>query len=140
MLNTQVIGRIGEDATMRKVNDGTVIKFSVAHNSKYIDKKTGEIVENVTWLNCFYWRKKESNLLKYLVKGQELFVTGIPKPQLYIDKNGNPHVDFSLTVEKLEFVGSKPSSPENQEKPTLSTNKNEAVAQEKEPSPDSSPF
>lgn len=108
-LQTTVVGSLGGDAIVKKVNDKIAINFSVAHNERYVDRATGVVTEEVTWLNCTIWRKEMTELVSYLKKGQLVHLQGKPAPKVFRDKKGEARVDFALIVHDLKLLGKNTS-------------------------------
>lgn len=67
-LNIQIIGRIGQDATVRQVKDYFAISFSVAVSEK---RKEDNYV--TAWFNCTYWTKSDK-IAQYITKGKLISV------------------------------------------------------------------
>lgn len=67
-LNIQVVGRLGQDAIVRKVQDYNAISFSVAVSEK---RKEDQYV--TTWMNFTYWTKSDK-IANYLTKGKLISV------------------------------------------------------------------
>lgn len=105
MLKCTLIGRLGADATVRYHNDQQAITFSVVHNEKYKDKN-GVKHEKSVWANCVMWRGQDTTISKYLTKGLQVYLEGIPGMKTYTTKEGHTGIDFSIRVDKLEFLGS----------------------------------
>ena len=106
MLRTQVIGRVGKDATVKEINGRFVINFSLAVNERTVNPNTGEVSEETTWFNCALWRNEMSKLWEYLKKGQEVYLEGKPSYRIYKKSDNRPGLDISIKVEKVELVGS----------------------------------
>ena len=106
LLETKVIGNLGADCLVKKVNGKTAINFSVAYNERYVDAD-GVVNENTTWINAAIFQKQETALIKYLKKGQLVYLSGTPKVNLYRDKQGEPKIDFSLLVRDIKLLGGK---------------------------------
>ena len=103
-LNTQVIGRIGKDATVKDVNNMSVISFSIAHKEEW-KAKDGSKQEKTIWINCSYWKNKgKTKLADYIKKGDTLFVEGIPTSRAYLDKQGNAIAQLELRITNLKFI------------------------------------
>ena len=111
MLKTTLIGNLGADAVVRHHNGNQAIGFSVAHNEKYKDAQ-GVIHEKTLWVNCTYWRSKDTNLLQYLKRGQLVYLEGTPSTSVYRNKSGEPTADFSLRITNLQLLGSSSHKPE----------------------------
>ena len=74
-----VTGNLGRDAERKAMNDGTaVLKFSVA-DSQGKDKPA-------IWWNCDLFGKRAESLAQYLVKGQQVTVTGTLSEREYEGK------------------------------------------------------
>jgi single-strand DNA-binding protein len=64
-------GNLGRDCKTNNVGGTAVCNFAVAVKSGYGDK------EQTLWLDCALWGKKaESRLPEYLLKGQQVVVSG----------------------------------------------------------------
>lgn len=64
-------GNIGGDVKVNNVGGTAVANFSVAMTAGFGDKKT------TIWLQCSLWGKQaESKLVDYLVKGQQVALSG----------------------------------------------------------------
>ncbi len=116
-----VTGNIGQAAKVQEVNGNRSINFSIAINRKYADKD-GVIIEKTKWINCTYWRRKDSSIevAKFLTAGTKVLVEGELDVHLYQDKDNKTQASIDLNVQYLELLGSKPkeaSEPEaNQDK------------------------
>lgn len=62
--NIQIVGRIGQDATIRQVQDYYAISFSVA-----VSEKRKNDQQATAWFNCTYWVKSDK-IAQYLTKGK----------------------------------------------------------------------
>lgn len=97
-MNTLTIaGRLGKDAIIRHLHDGTAVaSFSVA-----VDKRTpGEKIP--LWVDCRLWRERAQKLAPYLLKGTPVCVTGEADVHAFEGK-----AYLSLSVANLTFLGSK---------------------------------
>lgn len=65
-------GNLGRDAEVRHLDSGTpVCNFNVAAKSGFGER------EQTLWIRCALWGKRaESGLVQYLVKGQQVAVSG----------------------------------------------------------------
>ena len=111
MLKSTVIGNLGAHAKVRNVNGVKAISFSVAHNEQYKDSE-GVKHEKTLWVNCTFWRTKETNLIKFLKKGQLVFVEGTPSVGVYRNKEGIYVADYQLRVTNIQLLGSRSDDDE----------------------------
>lgn len=103
MLQTTVIGHLGNDAIQKEVNGKKVANFSVAHTEKY---KTGDgsPTERTTWLECAYWNEA-LGVVPYLKKGILVYVQGSPIVETYVSKEGVTKAAFRLRVNNIQLLG-----------------------------------
>lgn len=104
MLKADVIGHIGQDATVNNVNGKVVINFSVCHTEKYKDKN-GVDTSKSTWLSCSYWSDRTA-IVQYLKKGTQVYVCGQPDAKTYSGKNGEAIPQLTLRVQSIQLLGS----------------------------------
>lgn len=109
MLNLQVIGNLGRDASVERGNRGEFVSFSVAHSYKYTDQQ-GQQINATTWLSCIMNGKQEK-LLPFLKKGTKVFCSGTMSTRLYRDRSNQPQVGINLNVQHLELCGQAQTLP-----------------------------
>lgn len=99
-------GNIGGDVKINNVGGTAVANFSVAMTAGYGDKKT------TIWLQCSLWGKQaESKLVDYLVKGQQVALSGEFSMREH-DSKQYPQ----LRVSTIDLIGGK-SEGNSQPKP-----------------------
>jgi len=112
MIKLQVIGHLGQDATVNNVNGKTVINFSVAHSEKFKNKEGAEVNKSV-WVSCAYWTDK-TNVSLYLKKGTQIYAEGVPEAKTYRNQTTNEIVpQLSLRVTNIQLLSNKSSQQEN---------------------------
>jgi single-strand DNA-binding protein len=104
MIKMQIIGFIGQDATINNVNGKSVINFSVAHSEKYKNKDGLEVDKSI-WANCAYWSDR-INVAMYLKKGTQVYVEGIPEVKTYTNKNNEVIPQLQIRVASLNLLSS----------------------------------
>lgn len=99
MLKLDIIGNIGKDATVTKLDSGTTaVSFSVAHSFKV----KGE--NQSTWVRCTKWIQPggEDKISQYIRKGEKIYVSGVPNCEVYEGKGS-----LTLNVERIELLGGR---------------------------------
>lgn len=109
MIKMQVIGHLGQDATVNNVNGRNVINFSVAHSEKYKNKE-GNDIDKTIWVSCAYWSEKV-NLAMYLKKATQIYVEGYPESRIYTDKSNVSQPQLAMRVTNVQLLGSKNTTP-----------------------------
>ena len=93
---TQGIGHLGQDAEISKTKNGYWVRFSVASNTA-----TSQGQQLTNWVRCSDFRKSNTNLAKYLVKGKQVFVRGT----LESSKGTNGVQYTTCTINEIELLG-----------------------------------
>lgn len=97
----ELIGYIGNDATINQVNGKSVLNFSVAYAEKY-KNASGVNVEKTLWHDCSFW--DVSNLAPYLKKGTLVYLSGNCEPYVYITKVGESKAGLKVRVNNLKLL------------------------------------
>lgn len=98
MLQLNAILNLGADAECKTINDKKYISFRGAST----ERRDGQ--DQVSWVSvlCGY----NENLLPYLKKGQQVFVSGRMKAGIY-QNNNNIGMDISVFASTLQLCGGK---------------------------------
>lgn len=108
MLQTTLIGHLGADAEVKSANGKEFITMRVAHTDKYTDQDGVEHT-NTTWVDCIINGK--SNVLPYLKKGTQIFVSGSTTLRCYSSpKEKRMVAGLTINVRTLELIGGKPET------------------------------
>ena len=103
MVSIEVIGNIGADAKIVNYNGTQFVSFNVCDNRKVNDQEVSQ------WYGCNINRVNE-NLMKYLVKGQQVFVRGVPRYRVFdSDIHSCKCVAIDIFVNDIQLVGAAPS-------------------------------
>ena len=120
MVSIEVIGNIGADAKVVNYNGTQFVSFNVCDNRK----GNGQEVSQGYGCNI---NKVNDNLMKYLVKGQQVFVRGVPRYRVF---DSAVHrckcVAIDIFVNDIQLVGAAPTS-NNQEDSTQPNEENVEV-------------
>lgn len=109
MLQFTCIGNIGGDAELHQENGNSYVSFKVAHNESFT-KSDGSRVESTIWVSCIL-NGDGGGLLKYLVKGQLVFVSGDGDVRTYHSKVQRQMVaGVNIRVRQIQLLGSRPEA------------------------------
>ena len=105
-MNITGIGRLGRDAELRYVQDGTAVcTLALAFN---YGKKQSDGNRLTQWVECALWGKQAESLAQYLKKGNQVSVTARePHIETFTRHDGTAGNKLVATIIDLEFVGSK---------------------------------
>ena len=98
-------GRLGRDSEVKYIPSGTaVLEFSLAVDTGFGDKKSS------FWLKCAMFGDRGQKLSQYLLKGQQVIVSGEFSPREYQAGDGTTKVSMELRINAAELVGGKQDS------------------------------
>lgn len=98
MNSISIAGILGRDCETKYLNNGDpVTNFSVA-DSQGVNKPT-------IWWNCSLFGKRAGSLAPYLLKGQNVTVSGTVTEREYTDKQGNKQTAREVRVSDVALQG-----------------------------------
>tara|TARA_R110000824_G_scaffold308910_1_gene496333 strand:- start:65 stop:439 length:375 start_codon:yes stop_codon:yes gene_type:complete len=119
MNNCNFEGRLAKDAELKEVSGYKVCNFAIGTNVGYGDNK------KTMWVDCAIWGKQGEGAVRYLVKGQQIFVNGELSTREY-EKNGVVKTILILKVNTFSF-GAKPTNSHTNNVPNIDAPNDELV-------------
>lgn len=108
MVQIELIGNLGANVARVDANGSTFFSFNVCDNRKVNDTETSQ------WYSCSL-NKPSENLLKYLVKGQQVFVRGVPRYRIFDSAvHRCKMVAIDVFVNELQLIGRAPEQTDAQ--------------------------
>ncbi len=105
-------GRLGRDSEVKYIPSGTaVLEFSLAVDTGFGDKKSS------FWIKCAMFGERGQKLSQYLLKGQQVIVSGEFSPREYQAGDGSTKVSLELRVNAVELIGGKQQDGGQREAP-----------------------
>ena len=102
-----LIGNLTKDPELRTTSNGTsYCRFSLAVNDRRKDPKTGEWVDDTSYIPIMVWGKQAENCGKYLAKGSKCAVSGKIKTGSY-EKDGRKVYTTDIVANNVEFLTPK---------------------------------
>ena len=106
MVEIEIIGNIGADVRRVEANGSVFYSFNVCDNRKVGDNEVSQ------WFGCNLNRASDK-LLQYLVKGQQVFVRGIPRFRIFDSAVHHcKMVAIDVIVNEVQLVGAAPRNNE----------------------------
>lgn len=94
-------GRLVSDAHLSNASGTSVSNFRLASDAGYGKH------QKTLWIDCSLWGPKADALHQYLTKGKHVLISGELTTKEYKKKDGTQAQGFSLTVDRIEFIGQK---------------------------------
>lgn len=103
MVQIEIIGNLGADVKRVDNQGQTFWSFNVCDNRKVGDKEVSQ------WYGCNL-NKPSEKLLQYLIKGQQVFVRGIPRYRIYDSAiHRCKMVAVDVIVNEIQLIGAAPA-------------------------------
>jgi single-strand DNA-binding protein len=104
-----LMGNITRDIELRALPSGnSVATIGLAVNRKWRDQQSGEMKEDVTFVDCEAFGKTAENISKFFAKGKPIFLEGRLKLDTWQDKtDGSKRSKLKVVVEGFEFIESR---------------------------------
>ena len=107
MIQLNVLGNLGADAEAKEINGKKRISFRVASNRK----RNGTDI--TIWVSVLADYEYHKNLLPYLTKGQNVFVSGDGDFNIFQRRDGNFAMDVSIAFPNiLQLAGGAKNAPQ----------------------------
>ena len=102
---TQIGGRLTRDPEVKRTNAGTAVaEISIAVNRKWRDP-SGNIKEEVDFIDVTLWGKTAELAEKYLSKGRSVFIDGRLQLETWDDKTtGAKRSKLKVVGEAMQFI------------------------------------
>lgn len=103
-----LIGNLGRDPEVRSLENGAKLaRFSIATSESYMDKTTGEKIENTDWHNIVVWRGLADVAEKYLRKGNKVYIEGKLKTRSWQDENNQTKYATDIVADNMTMLTTK---------------------------------
>ncbi len=110
-----IIGNVGKPPELKYVPNGSsVCTLSIASSRKWVNKATGEKVEETEWHRVVFYDKLADIVGQYVTAGMSLYVEGRLKTRKW-DKNGQDMYTTEIVAEQMQMLGSKNKGDQSHE-------------------------
>jgi len=100
-----LLGNITRDIELRYLQSGTAVTdIGLAVNEKY-KNAAGEMVEDVTFVDCTLWGRTAEVAAEFLGKGNQVLIEGRLKMDSWETADGSKRSKIKLNVDKLVMLG-----------------------------------
>ena len=102
-INLTIVGNITNDPELRFTPSGAAVaSFTVASNSRYLDKTTNEWKDGEpVFMRCAVWRQYAENVAESLTRGTRVIVTGRRKQRSYDNRDGQKVTVMEMEVDDV---------------------------------------
>ena len=102
-----IVGNLTRDPEMRQLPSGqNVCRFGLASNRQYRNKQSGDMVQEVCFIDVDVWGAQAESCKQYLSKGRPVLVEGRLKFDTWQTQEGTTRNKHSLVAERVVFMAS----------------------------------
>lgn len=115
MQQITIIGNVGNEPEIKYLKDGiAVCNLSVAVAGR-VAEEGGE--RETTWYAVTFWRKTAELVVRYVHKGNKIWISGKPGLETYQGRDGKTHAKLTINATEVEFLTPKAPSDQEPESP-----------------------
>lgn len=119
MNEVKLIGFLGQDAELKKLDKGALLRFSIATDDGYYDNQKKEWISNTQWHNVIAWNRVAENNA-FLERGEKVFVSGRLVTREYQKDDGETVKTVQVEAYKIEQIVHTKSDYKNESTKNLS--------------------
>jgi len=104
-----LVGRLGKDTELKYMASGTPFcRFSMATDTVWNDKGSGERQEKTEWHNIVVWDRLAEICNQYLTKGRLVYIEGSLQTREWDDQEGNKRKTTEIRAREMVMLGANP--------------------------------
>lgn len=106
-----LVGNLTRDVELKYTPSGMAIaKFGLATNRNYKDNTTGEMKQEVMFIDITVFGRSAEVANQYLKKGRKVLIEGRLVLDQWVDSSGQKRSKHSIVADKVQFMDPKESS------------------------------
>lgn len=114
-----LVGNLTRDPELRQLPSGqAVCRLNMAVNRQFKNRQTGDMVQEVCYIDVDVWGPQAESSSNYLQKGRQVLVEGRLKLDSWQDNDGNNRSKHSIVADRVVFLASGQSIDQTDSKDT----------------------
>ncbi len=106
-----IMGNLTRDPDHKQLSSGQVVcRLGLASNRQYRNRQSGELVQEVCYVDIDVWGPQAESCRQYLAKGRPVLVEGRLKFDSWQDQEGNMRSKHSIVADRVVFMSSSQPS------------------------------
>lgn len=103
-----MIGNLTRDPEYKELDSGqAVCRLGLASNRQYKNRNSGEMVQEVCFIDIDVWGPQAESCRQYLQKGRQVLVEGRIKLDSWQDVDGNNRNKHSIVADRVVFLSAQ---------------------------------
>lgn len=109
-----LMGNLTRDPDYKQLASGqAVCRLGLASNRQFRNKQSGEMVQEVCYIDVDVWGPQAESCKQYLAKGRPVLVEGRIKLDSWQDQDDKTRTKHSIVAERVVFLSSAPESADS---------------------------
>ena len=109
-------GNLTRDPDYKQLASGqAVCRLGLASNRQFKNKQSGDMIQEVCYIDIDVWGPQAESCRQYLQKGRPILVEGRLKLDSWDDANGQKRSKHSIVADRVVFLASNNAQAENAE-------------------------
>lgn len=101
-------GNLTRDPDYKQLSSGqAVCRLGIASNRQFRNRQTGDMVQEVCYIDVDVWGAQAESCRQYLQKGRAILVEGRIKLDSWTDQNGQNRSKHSIVADRVVFLSSQ---------------------------------
>lgn len=102
-----MVGNLTRDPDYKQLTSGqAVCRLGLASNRQFKNKQSGDMIQEVCYIDIDVWGPQAESCRQYLQKGRPVLVEGRLKLDSWDDANGQKRSKHSIVADRVVFLGS----------------------------------
>jgi single-strand DNA-binding protein len=117
-----MVGNLTKDPEYKQLQSGQgLCKLSIAANRQYKNRQTGEMAQEVCYVDIDVWGAQAESSNRYLQKGRPVLIEGRLKFDTWENNEGQMRSKHSIVADRVQFLGSGQTDETGQGQQSTST-------------------
>lgn len=99
-----MMGNLTRDPEFKQFGAGGVCKLSIASNRQYKNKTSGDMVQEVCYVDIDVWGPQAESCKEFLQKGKPVLIEGRLKFDSWKDNEGQTRSKHSIVADRVVFL------------------------------------
>lgn len=106
-----IMGNLTRDPEYRNLASGQgVCRLGLATNRQFKNKQSGNLVQEVCYIDIDVWGAQAESCRQYLQKGRPVLIEGRLKFDSWDDQSGQKRSKHSIVAERVQFLSAGPTA------------------------------
>lgn len=106
-----IMGNLTRDPDLRQLPSGqNVCRLSIASNRQFKNRQSGQMIQEVCYIDVDVWGAQAESTNQYLKKGRPVLIEGRLKLDSWKEADGQSRSKHSIVADRVVFLGSSQSN------------------------------